>query len=743
MPSDLSIQFLPLLPVWAIALFTLALLALLVQGSRMLLRKDVPRRWVVLLAVLRVAALVVFVLMLLRPVLSYTQTAARPPEILVLIDTSRSMGLPGISGSESRLNEVLPSLQAGDLGNTLRRRFQLHWFAFDRTASPLEEADLADLVAEGPTTCYAESLTSAWDQLRAGGAVPRRLLLVSDGHDLGSGDIVETARRFGLVVDTLAPVAEATAPEANRIVIADVQCARRVLLGSETHFRVTLRSPTPQNNARPLTLRLTEDGKEVWNASVSFGMGRTEQHVRVAHRPTTVGTKRYEFQVAARDAAPSPYQLSVQVVDGKNEILILEDTWRWEFKFLRRLLEDDPSFQFTALLSRTGGAFVQFGTPGRRVQLGGFPQGKAEVEGFDLFILGDVNPKRWPRGLAAAIARLVREEGKGLVFVAGPNLAHLVEVPELHTLLPVELTPASANPLTGPIDVRVSSDGAGSPFFFQPSAAVAQLPALDQVYPPLRKRPAATVLLEATRQANDYGNIIVVAEHTVGRGRVLFVGTDTLWKWQTLAPTDATKTTPYSTFWQQSLRSLTPQRPGLGGARLWLEPDRSRYEVGRRVVVRAEVEADQPLPRPRVQATVVLPDDRRLPLAFASDPNEPNHFRAEFEAPLPGPHRILATVTSEGRTAAESATMIDVEEARSELAATGIDHANLARIAAGTGGHVIDLNNADSWPTADEQPAEMETRTRRLDLWNNFSLLVLLCLLLGSDWLLRLVRGYV
>src|SRR5262249_18633792 len=150
------------------------------------------------------------------------------------------------------------------------------------------------------------------------------------------------------------------------------------------------------------------------------GAGRTEQQVRVAHRPTAAGLKRYEFHLAARDAPPLPaYPLSVQVLDGKHEVLVLEDSWRWEFKFLRRLLEDDPSFPYTALLARTGGAFVQFASPGRRVQLGGFPQGQAELEGFDLFILGDVNPKRWPRELPAAVAHAVRDEGKGLVIVAG------------------------------------------------------------------------------------------------------------------------------------------------------------------------------------------------------------------------------------------------------------------------------------------------------------------------------------
>src|SRR6185295_3414667 len=233
--------------------------------------------------------------------------------------------------------------------------------------------------------------------------------------------------------------------EQGAIAIGEVQSARRVLLGSETHFRVVLRSPAPLTANRQLTLRLTEDGEEIWHEDLDFPAGKTEHRIAVAQRPGEVGTRHYQFQLAARGqavstAAGSSYPLSVEVIDNKNEVLILEDSWRWDFKYLRRVLEDDPSFRFTALVARGGGAFVQFGDPQRRNRLGGFPQSRAEIAGFDTFILGNVDPRHWPRGLAPAIAELVTEEGKSLVVIAGPNLAQFGEVPELNTLLPVELS---------------------------------------------------------------------------------------------------------------------------------------------------------------------------------------------------------------------------------------------------------------------------------------------------------------
>ena len=91
--------------------------------------------------------------------------------------------------------------------------------------------------------------------------------------------------------------------------------------------------------------------------------------------------KRFEFQVTVpgQDSGAS-YPLSVQVIDGKHEVLVLEDTWRWEFKFLRRVLEEDPSFRFTGLLSRGGGAFMQFAAPDRKSELVGFPQDRSTMQ---------------------------------------------------------------------------------------------------------------------------------------------------------------------------------------------------------------------------------------------------------------------------------------------------------------------------------------------------------------------------
>jgi hypothetical protein len=738
-----ALHWLPVLPPWAIAVIAVAMLVALGLGSVILLQKDVPPRWVAILGGWRLLIVLVFVIALGQPVLSYTDSVEQKPELLVLIDTSKSMSRPG-SASVSRLDEATAGLRSGELARELRRRYRTHWFTFDRNAYPLPDDNLTALKTTGDETRFADSLNTATGLVRAQGVTPERVLLVSDGNDLGSADVVETAHRLGIAIDTLGP-ATGNVPAVDAVRIADVQCARRVFLGSDTHFRVSLHRTGRTGEDRPVVLTLSEDGKPVWSQEVRFKPGVMEQRIPAAVRPTSIGVKRYEFRLGD---GPS-HVVSVRVLDGKNEVLVLEDAWRWDFKFLRRVFEDDPSFRFTAILSRGGNAFVQFGAPDRRANLVGFPQGRAELEGFDTIVLGDVNVKRWPRGLAGTLAELVRDEGKSLVIMAGPNLANLAELREINALLPVDVTRESATPVTGPIAVRISDDGKSSPFFRQSSAeegslADANLPPLDQIYPPLRKRPGATVLLEAAKQSNNrYGNLIVMAEHTVGRGRVLYVGTDTLWKWQTLGPENKAGATPYSIFWQQALRALTPERPAPGGTQVWLQPERSRGEVGKPIALQAEVRSDRPLTTPRMEAAVILPDERRLPLSFAVDPADPAMYRAEFQTTLPGPHRIVATLISGGRGEAETTTVLDVDPSRGEQEDAGVDRANLERIATATGGRLIDPGDAQTWPAPPNGPRAILEEARTIDLWNNYSLMLVLCGLLAVDWLIRLMRGYV
>ena len=751
------IQLAPMFSRDVIVAIVVLLLLVLTYGSWMLRRKRIPWRWVTILAVTRLVIVLLFTLCLVQPAISYTRTAEKKPELLVLVDTSRSMSAPSVAGG-SRLAAAKEAL-SGPLFETLLKRYTLHFFAFDRAASPIAKRDLDALHPAGLVTDLGASLSSALDYHRQiagqGAPPPERVLVLSDGIDNGAVDPIDVARRRSITVDVLPVEGRLSTGEDSSVHVANLQAPRRVLLGSECEFQVTLRRDELESDE--ININIEADDVPIGSRAVHFGDGQEEATIRFSHRPDNAGVAKYSFivpfQGSQADVDPSnSASISVNIVDGSHEVLLFEEGWRWEFRFLRRVLEDDPSFNFTALLPR-GSGFVQFAEPLRRSKLVGFPQGARDLQAFDLLVLGNTDPRRWPRGLGDAIAQAVIEDGKSLMVLAGPNLSRLLQVPAITTLMPVELPIGAGDPLEGPIDVRPSLDGAASPFFanlLEDMTAYEALPPLDSVYAPVRKCPGATVLLEASKLANSYGNIIVAAEHTIGRGRVLYLGTDTIWKWQMLPEPKEKQVSPAELFWQQTLRSMMPPQPSAAGASIWIQPERTQYSIGGKVVIQAHLRSEQQADGSetskdlvQVQAVISAPDGEEMPLAFSPDPNNADIMQAEFGVSLPGEYVVGASLVIGGKHVAETKAAVTCRPRATEKTDTPSNVLEMKRIAAVTGGNVVDISDSDTWPARRSSEMLTVVEKRTMDLWQNFLLPVLLCLAFGLDWTLRLLRGFV
>lgn len=737
----------PVLPVWMIALVTLALFVLLGYGSRLLLQKNIARRWIVSLAVLRVCAVLLFLACLLRPVAAYQRTAEKRSDMIVLVDTSQSMGVPPGASGRSRLHELAAAMRNKGLDEHLQQAFHVHWYAFDRQARAIEAKDLSSLEPKGVATDIGAGLTtatvahqladSASSQLAA-----TKLLLITDANDHSGSDPVAIASQLGLPIYTLAPADVRSPPSQPSMEFASVEAPRRVLAGSECRFRASVRKGAETAGQ----VELVEDGKVV--ATQQVAVGPAEQSIELIHRPTTPGAKNYELRLATKTPGVrvgKPYQVVTDVVGRARPVLLIEDTFRWEFKYLQRVLEDDPSFSVTSFLSRGSGIYMQFAEPDSPVKLSGLPQTASELQWFDIILLGDVVPSRWPSGLAAAINKMVVGEGKSLVVIAGTKIGKLADDTHLANLLPVEITDSTSQPVPGPVTVRLTEGAAATPFYNPAAKSLwSELPPLDQIYAPLRKKPAATVLLDAPQRSNDYGPLIVMAEHTVGRGRALYIGTDTLWKWQMLAQPDESGNTPHRVFWQQALRELAPTRSFDGNVTAWLRPARTRYAAGDTVDLVCEVGGATGTSPPRVEVKIKLPGNREAyPLVLLPDPQRPTMLRGQFQAARPGRYQIATDVLAGTRTVAQAQAMIDVVDAPQELARWENNDILIDRLAAATGGGKVDLDRPDTWPKPSSNKVLQVEERRTVDLWSNFTLVLALVGVLGLDWLLRLLRGFV
>ncbi len=753
----MSLHFYPFLNAGFIYALAFVLLCGVGWGVKLLVDRNIPRFWIRLLAVLRIAAAGILLLMLLRPVLRVYRDRPAVLDRLVLIDTSASMQRADTASGETRLANVMKQINDPAVRKDWFQGAKIHWFAFADHARPLEPADLARLQADGPETDFATAVEEAislyqWglddpDALR----LKPRILLLSDGDDRGRNDALAAASRLGVAIDFLAPVC-VEKPLPPKLEVADVQHSPRVLLGSEVRMQVTVRQQGCANV--PARVVLSEGEQILIERPLTFTRPEEEQQFMLQFRPDRAGVQRYQLRLAGDSPAfaaavnsETGRVVTVRVESEFHDLLLVEPEWRWSFRFLRRVIESDPGFAFSGFLSRGAGVFIQFGEPRRRVNLTGFPRSQAEIEGFDTIILGDVRPDELPPQLITALVNLVTERGQSLVVVAGPRMGAWMRYPDLAALLPVELLP-SGGLVQGPIPVQISDEARQTSFFFAPDGKTSlarwqQLPDMDQIYAPLRKKPAATVLLESPGRRNAFGPLIVAAVHTVGRGQVLFVATDTLWKWQMSGSMDAEGNTPYTVFWQQALRAIRPERLGGQGVDLWLHPDRTRVQQGQNVILHARIDGSAAQRQLLLAGSFQTTQGKSMPLVFTQLPESANRHQADFIAGEPGLYAIMAEVRSGGEILGSAATQIEVVGQPPEGADLPPDVLALSRLASGSGGRNLALPQEPAGQPAAPRGRPMERQEKIVDLWSNLFLLVALTLVLGTDWLLRLMRGYI
>ncbi len=751
-PYQISWQFSPpVVPVWLVALCAIGLFVLLLWGTRLLIKKQAPVRWVRILFVLRVLIILVFVLLLFQPMLHYKRDIHVTPELMILVDTSESMSRLMPRQQKTYGEHFRDSFLTSGLREHLENRYRLHWFSFDQDARVFDpDQEWSSQRYEGASTQTSASIRTAWDAVnqnssRTGEVQPlREVLVLGDGHDTGRESLTALLREQGLTFHAYVPE-DVFTEEKGSVGIRSVQSSRRVALQSYVPFVVRLsRQPGPVEQGK---VYLYLGNEELSSVDLLFEPGQTDVSVSMLHRPNRVGVHSYVVSLLSPEERAKlleeganlvgrEYSIGIDVVDHQLEVLLWEGSSRWSFRFLRRLLEDDPTFAFSGLVGR-GRMYAMYGEQDRRARLGGVPQSLAELSQFDVIVLGDVDIRQWSAGFVRSLEQWVVQEGRTLIVTASPRLDLIRRNPVLHRLLPVVLNETSSLPIKGPVAARKSAEGFHSAFFMHPLFEnVSLLPPLENLYVPDRKRPGATVLMETAAQANR-GPMIILAEQPAGRGRVFYVGTDSLWNWQMNSPIVRTGETYYSAFWQQALRALTPMRSQSSDQIFWVQPERSRYEVGE--AGRIFFDLLNPVVAPEFRAIAQLPDGREESLQVRAGA-EIGRYEAVFSPSMAGLFQIRAELWDEGRLLAERTSLLDVDQPRSEMAVLGVNRELLEQVTQGTDGSILSRSTRDLWPTP-KFGNERVPHDFSWDLWNSGFLLLLLIGLLGVDWLIRLLRG--
>jgi uncharacterized membrane protein len=715
-------------PVYGLAVAAAVLLLLLVGGYRRLRRGMLS--WL-----LRGALAAVLLLALARPSLVVEAPEPVPGHVAVLLDDSLSMRLPDAGGT-SAAQRLQSLLERGgepfgfEPGTDVRR------FRFGDGVQPLApgevlghgdaRSELGAALLRAATGHDADSLAS--------------VVLVSDGGGMPGADArarldqaLLALRAAEVPVHVVAVAGDTDAPD---LELTSLRMPRQALLRDA--FDVELTLGWHDLGGERTRLVIEDDGVIVHRSEITLPEQGEQMMVRRRLSFDDAGTRlltaRVEPLGGETNRDNNRLERSIDIRDAPIRVLHFEGEPRFEVKFVRRAVAEDPIIRLASLLRTADNKYYRLGVEDPSQLANGFPDSTAELFEYDVLILGSVEasllePEQWQ-----AIHDFVDRRGGGLLMLGGNGAfaegGHQASL--LAPLLPVWLS-AGAGAFRAEVHVQPTAAGRADPLLdFANADLFERLPPLTVVNPHYQAKPGATVLLEGD-DAPDRP-LIVLASQNYGRGRVMSFAVTNSWRWQMSVPNPLQDQT-HEQLWRALLRDLGRQAE----ARVELSLSEAVTTPGQPVSVRAQALDREYRPQPdaslTLEVTTPLGAVERHPMARAEAGD--GHYTAQFVPVHAGRYELSVALADGGETTAAASEYVDVSVSGREFHGRSDGRRVLERIAAATGGSLVDATDAADLAGVVDDSRGSRTVLRELPLWNAPILLLAALLLACADWALR------
>ncbi len=750
MPPDLKLSF---TGDWSPALMLalgLAGAALLAFLYRRTVRLVGPHPGLALLA-LKTAAFLLVLCALYRPVLEYREGGAARPELVVLVDDSRSMEIRDSLQGAARLEAAKDLLlEEGLLSRLEDFDVRVHSLSSGERRLAAEELraleaalDVSDIDA-----ALAAAVRASPDPARVAGVI-----LLGDGADnrdlpLSECELAVPVHAIGLGSDA--------APEAapRDLAIGSLRADEVARTESTLLVTVEIRGDGTRRSEEPEAGKVEARSGSALVASTDLQIPQRGEAVEVtlAIALKTAGFQGFTVTIPRLDLETTwennRRSFSTEVLSGKIQVLYLDGVLRPEYKFLRMALSKDPGIELTSMVLTDAQRLYQQG--GDVTQ--GFPASLQGMRRYDAILLGDVPPSFFGGTQLEDLKAYVAAEGGGLLMNGGTSSlgAGLWAGTVLEQLLPFTLGGAGLGQVSSPLTMYTTQAGSRHPVFggcreyFEPASS-RSLPLLEGANRIERLKPGATLLAFGVGQAES--GVPLLAVQRYGEGRCAGFTADTTWRWY-LSLKSLGAESPYNRFWGQLVRWLArPEKrtPDLERP-LLVRTNRRNYEPGERgeLTVCALPEERAMPPSVNVILSKVDPEGPAAPIAvlecLAAADGQPI-YRGAFTAPpgagAGGHYKLVATVP---RGAGEP----DVAEARIavggvplEFADARLNRRGLAELCERTGGMYYSMVQASKVVEDLRRRLLEESHIRVVKLWDHALFFPLVLALLTVEWVWR------
>ena len=488
---------------------------------------------------------------------------------------------------------------------------------------------LANLQASGYETNLARAIREA-----AGKVEGRRvaaMVVLSDGQSTGAetrarlAAALDFVRQRGIPVYAVA-VGEPVPPK--NFLVAQLQGPAEVRKGSAlvltalvTHRHLADQTVTVELLRARIAAGTGPDGSERWERtgvteSVTLQGGRDAedgagemQEVALNTTADEVGRYVYKAVVEPREdelvKTDNEATTTVKVSDAKVSVLLVGGDGGWEFQYLRNYLLRHPEHYRASIWQQNTEPEFSQESSSPEMRLRGLPRTREDLFRYDVVILYD--PRHTANGFDSEFAGLLDEfvsrHHGGVCWIAGNKNADEYLVGTDATFKPLrDLLPVVLERDALPFAARLGGAGRSAwplrPTAFGTDHPVMQLePAPDDnertwqlmpgvfwSHPVARLKTLASALAlsgDPGRQTLDGQREPVLAVQYYGKGRVLYVGFDSTWRWRYVRNAHY-----YDKFWSNTADFLAAGR--LEKKRVLITTGGTTFDTGAEIRVRAE-----------------------------------------------------------------------------------------------------------------------------------------------------------
>ncbi len=724
------------LPVWALAVIAVAIVAL---AARTYAGLPVAGARRVALVTLRALTLVAVAAFLMRPVVA----RRLPPSgnvVPVVIDASRSMAIA--DGGASRFERAV-ALADGALANALRG-YHVELLELRNEIASLDRSR----GATGDSSNLAAALAAVSDRYR-GRTVPG-IVLLSDGVDTGAGALADA--ETDIAVFPIA-IGDGAPPRDQEVLSMDLD--PEALPGSSLELETAVVSHGYGTD--PIDVQLLASGRPIeWRRVTPVAEGLP---VRVSFTLPAAGPNPvvYTVDLPARQGEAvlenNTRGALVQPIGRRRRVLFVQGAPGYEHGFLSRAWATDPYLDVDIVVRKgqndRGEATFYVQAPGDRASAvaAGIPIDRTALFAYDAIVLGNATRDLLNQAQVDLLDTFVSHRGGGLLLLGGRSFdAGGLAAGSLGALLPLEpghgtvdaaraaWQTDAANKLTLTAEgerhamLRLAASAADSERRWTAAPALA---AIAPVGPP---RPGAQVLA-VTAVAGAARPLIAVQRY--GDGRSMVFSGEASWRWKMQRPLDDHL---YETFWRQAARWLSAPSPDP----IVVDVDAdARPGAASTIAVLVRDQQFQPITDAAVE--VMVRDQRgseevlRASLADAAR----GRYIASWQPAAKGLFRVSARVDRPSLVRASTRALPATDR---DVFAGGVDvetadprvHEDvLARLAARSGGRLVTAGELSSLAPMLRARADAVSTVTVQELWHGPWTFVTLIGLLAAEWTLR------